>query len=382
MAYAALVADAATLQKSRSQDLSSALIRGGTLQLQPALPVPLAPGRALAPRSEAQGREVPLPFHPSINKPQRPQAAYAEHLHERVAQSRILDSQLKADCLHRLSLAQRAQGSPEPVLGRAQSAASAASAASAPREEPKGAKAVPETKVEDAAEKAEAEAEDITNEDMKREERAESSPEVPAEPQPCSPANLRPAMDAELRGVLTPTPEKLELLERARAAQMHKPSADLERLLAQNQPLFAMAGLSPADAFSWRTRGREAEGSNQTPRTRRVRQTPQGADLYSLEQGPHWRFKSSSPRFGLDQTTLRRPPGAQRRPRRDAESLAPQRAESPESPESLKEFPLSTQELLDTRQAIVAAKDALGNCGPERGVKSLLRSALRLAIQT
>eukprot|EP00435_Cladocopium_sp_Y103_P008110 s1272_g2.t1 len=100
------VYDAATLQKSRSQDLTSALIRGGSLQLQqPEKP----PARLLSGERAPLLPAVELSFHPQICKPGRVEVGYSEHLRERVAQSRILDDELKADCLERLvGVAQRA----------------------------------------------------------------------------------------------------------------------------------------------------------------------------------------------------------------------------------------------------------------------------------
>ena len=57
------VPEAAQLQASRSQELRSALIRGGSMQLQPQV----APARLLQ-RGEEYLRPVDLPFCPKIRK--------------------------------------------------------------------------------------------------------------------------------------------------------------------------------------------------------------------------------------------------------------------------------------------------------------------------
>ncbi|CAL1144299.1 unnamed protein product, partial [Cladocopium goreaui] len=87
-------------------DLTSALIRGGSLQLQqPEKP----PARLLSGERAPILPAVELSFHPQICKPGKLEAGYSEHLRERVAQSRLLDDELKADCLERLvGVAQRA----------------------------------------------------------------------------------------------------------------------------------------------------------------------------------------------------------------------------------------------------------------------------------
>ena len=64
------VPEAAQLQASRSQELRSALIRGGSMQLQPQLP----PAKLLGQQTEDYLRPVDLPFRPNIRKLATPEA--------------------------------------------------------------------------------------------------------------------------------------------------------------------------------------------------------------------------------------------------------------------------------------------------------------------
>jgi len=361
------VYDAANLQKSRSQDLSSALIRGGSMQLQqPEKP----PAVVLAGERGTSLPSVDLSFHPYIRKPQKSEEAYSENLRDRVAQSRTLDSDLKADCLERLvGVAQRAPRVRRPSWSQ-----------QAAEEE------VPET---------DEEAIDITKEDLMKDDVSSPGPAETNEHEVPSPKSFgsRPsAMEAELREVLTPTPELLERAARSQAATnvVHTERQSLGNLLAANQHLAAMAGLSSWGQCTWRPAapGDDAGESGQqglpARHSRRRRDSlncaTQAQDLYGWSDAasPHWRFRSSSPRYGG------KAPGQSTKATRRSEVKSPKTQASTFGESSGEALPISFESVEETRQAVVMAKNLVAS-GPEalpRGVTSVLRHALRLVVQS
>lgn len=381
-----VVSDAATLQKSRSQDFTSALIRGGSLQLQqPEKP----PARLLSGERAPPLPAVELSFHPQICKPGRLEAGYSEHLRERVAQSRLLDDELKADCLERLvGVAQRA-----PRVRRLSWSQQIA---------------------EEEVPESDEEVIEITKEDLLKEDPPEELPVHP-EPEPGQTAEAEPdaeeaasskgfdpsrrsVMEAELREVLTPTPELLERAQRAQvASSSHSERHSLGNLLAQNQHLAARAGLSSWGDCTWRPTGpEENSGAAQSGRRGVPRSSSKrGADAAEVDfysgwqrswrSSPHWHFRSSSPRYGgfpavSTQSSRRIPPTLRPSGDLDAEPCPEPYAEP-----SVEALPISSEAVEETRQAVLGAKQLVtagATVAFPRGVGSLLRHALRMVAES
>eukprot|EP00913_Durusdinium_trenchii_P025660 g24084.t1 len=147
---------------------------------------------------------------------------------------------------------------------------------------------------------------EITKEDLLKEDDQDLLEEE-KEPLGHDPSERRD-MEAQLREVLTPTPELLERVHRAEAAAARTfhtgQRQSLGELLAQNQHLAQMAGLSHWEDFPWRPKADEA-GQDASLPARHVRRRRESAacanqvqDLYSGwadAASPHWRYQSSSP---------------------------------------------------------------------------------------
>lgn len=364
------VYDAATLQKSRSQDLTSALIRGGSLQLQqPEKP----PARLLSGERAPILPAVELSFHPQICKPGKLEAGYSEHLRERVAQSRLLDDELKADCLERLvGVAQRA-----PRVRRL-----SWSQQIAEEEVPESDEEVIEFTKEDLLK------DDPPQEPAVPEEEPADEEQAASETKGFDPSR-RSVMEAELREVLTPTPELLERAQRAQvASSSHSERHSLGNLLAQNQHLAARAGLSSWGECTWRPTGPPDEnGTAQSGRrgvaAARATQRCAGpeVDFYSgweHRSSPHWHFRSSSPRYGgkaVSTKSSRRIPPAPP-PLGDPDLDPGHESEA---------LPISSKAVEETRQAVLGAKELVSagaTMALPRGVSSVLRHALRMVAQS
>ncbi|CAK9052704.1 Uncharacterized protein SCF082_LOCUS28805 [Durusdinium trenchii] len=243
---------------------------------------------------------------------------------------------------------------------------------------------------------------EITKEDLLKEDDQDLLEEE-KEPLGHDPSERRD-MEAQLREVLTPTPELLERVHRAEAAAARTfhtgQRQSLGELLAQNQHLAQMAGLSHWEDFPWRPKADEA-GQDASLPARHVRRRRESAacanqvqDLYSGwadAASPHWRYQSSSPRYGgqkapkCPRSSPSRANGVINGAKRPNGLLAARGHAPSNEPFTGGEEALPISLLEETRQAIAAAKtmaDGSVAGAPLRGVGSVLRSALRLVAQS
>mmetsp|Transcript_73598 Transcript_73598/g.172388 ORF Transcript_73598/g.172388 Transcript_73598/m.172388 type:complete len:353 (-) Transcript_73598:135-1193(-) len=338
---------AATVQKTRMQDFASgAPIRSVVFPAACKSPKELLSGSPPPGAGMAKSLSGALTFHPRILKPRRSQVPLPEHLRDRVAQTRLLDDALKADCLERLAgAAQRAPMVRRPSWSDV---------------------APPPPRAESDDEEIEFVTEDLFKDEAQKQEQSQKAEEAQREEsRSASPAS------PEVDSVLTPSEPSLpseRSLPRPKAATP-VPTRSLTELLVENEHLKAMAELSDHEHFSWRPGSEAAPLADTRPpeKARRRRKKSLGAsakDFYGdrggtqMKPGP-LKQKPSKPFQGKTPSPI--PP---------MDALPPLTV-------GVEALPISSTALEDARQAILAAKSMMGKSGIQRGCDSLLRLSLR-----